>query len=274
MRKKSRRVPKKSGKKRDRGPYQLVVETPRSRISFGEFASPSALALASAIQAAPSVMIEIDRWFGPLGSFRASFVADPERLEMTQNATTKREKAAQLIAEDCLSDEKIAAEVGIGQRTLARWKATRPFMARVEAIAAAFTDHALARKERRISVLNDLHEKMLQVIAERAQSPDLAAVPGGKTGLVTKMLKGIGKGHDFQVVEVYELDTGTVKEIRAIQEQVAGELGQRVERRETVDLNKLFDRMTPDELDGYARNGTLPKWFPARAQQQEVRQNA
>ena len=25
------------------------------------------------------------------------------------------------------------------------------------------------------------------------------------------MLKGIGKGDDFQVVEVYEVDTGTVK---------------------------------------------------------------
>jgi len=58
------------------------------------------------------------------------------------------------------------------------------------------------------------------------------------------MLKGIGKGDDFQVVEVYEVDTGTVKEIRALQQQVAEELGQRVERTETLDLNKLFERMT------------------------------
>jgi hypothetical protein len=45
---------------------------------------------------------------------------------------------------------------------------------------------------------------MLQVIEERGLSPDLASVPGGKTGLVTRTLKGIGKDDDFQVVEVYD----------------------------------------------------------------------
>jgi hypothetical protein len=56
---------------------------------------------------------------------------------MAQNDTKKREKAAQLVAEDVLSDEKIAAEVGIGRSTLARWKADLRFLARVETIAAA-----------------------------------------------------------------------------------------------------------------------------------------
>ena len=111
---------------------------------------------------------------------------------------------------------------------------------------------------------------MLLVIEERAESPDLADVPGGKTGLVTKTLKGIGSGDDFQVVEIYEVDTGTVKEIRALQEQVAEELGQRVDPTETVDLNKLFERMTPQELDAYARDGTLPTWFPARARTEAI----
>lgn len=131
---------------------------------------------------------------------------------MAQNGTKKWEKAAQLIAQDHLSDEKIAVEVGISRRTLARWKVDRKFVARVEQITTAYADsvlrHGLARKTRRLAVLNDLHEKMLQVITERASDPELAEVPGGKTGLVTKTLKGIGKGHDFQVVEVYQVDTG------------------------------------------------------------------
>jgi Helix-turn-helix of insertion element transposase len=193
---------------------------------------------------------------------------------MAQNDTKKREKAAHLLAEDHLSDEKIAAKVQIGRRTLARWKAAPSFMARVRAISTAYAEralnHGLARKERRIAVLNELHDKMLLVIEERAESPDLADVPGGKTGLVTKMLKGIGSGDDFQVVEIYEVDTGIVKEIRALQEQVAEELGQRVDRTETVDLNKLFERMTPQELDAYARDGTLPTWFPARARTEAI----
>jgi hypothetical protein len=126
-------------------------------------------------------------------------------------ATKKRDKAAQLVAEDCLYDEKIAEEVEIGRRPLARWKTEPRFIARVEAIASAYAERVLnrgiARKERRVAVLNELHEKLLQVISERAESPDLATVPGGKTGLITKMLKGIGKGEDFQVVEAYEVDT-------------------------------------------------------------------
>jgi hypothetical protein len=30
-----------------------------------------------------------------------------------------------------------------------------------------------------------------------------------------------------------------------------------------VNLNDLFDRMSTEELDAYAQNGTLPKWFEA-----------
>ena len=37
--------------------------------------------------------------------------------------------------------------------------------------------------------------------------------------------------------------------------------GQWVERTETVSLNALFERMTADELESYAREGKLPDWF-------------
>jgi hypothetical protein len=38
--------------------------------------------------------------------------------------------------------------------------------------------------------------------------------------------------------------------------------GHWVERTESVNLNELFERMTQDELEAYARDGTLPTWFP------------
>ncbi len=38
--------------------------------------------------------------------------------------------------------------------------------------------------------------------------------------------------------------------------------GQWIERNEQVSLRDLFERMTPVELDAYARAGTLPGWFP------------
>jgi hypothetical protein len=34
-----------------------------------------------------------------------------------------------------------------------------------------------------------------------------------------------------------------------------------IERRETTDVNQLFERMTNAETETYARDGTLPDWF-------------
>ena len=38
--------------------------------------------------------------------------------------------------------------------------------------------------------------------------------------------------------------------------------GQWIDRKEQVNLNELFDRMSTRELEEYARDGTLPAWFP------------
>jgi hypothetical protein len=37
--------------------------------------------------------------------------------------------------------------------------------------------------------------------------------------------------------------------------------GQWIERSEHVSLNELFDRMTPQEMEIYAKEGTVPTWF-------------
>jgi hypothetical protein len=37
--------------------------------------------------------------------------------------------------------------------------------------------------------------------------------------------------------------------------------GEWVERNETVNLNALFERMSEEEMDHYAKDGTLPAWF-------------
>ena len=39
--------------------------------------------------------------------------------------------------------------------------------------------------------------------------------------------------------------------------------GQWVERSEHIDLNQLFERMSTQELEEYARQGNLPDWFNA-----------
>jgi hypothetical protein len=37
--------------------------------------------------------------------------------------------------------------------------------------------------------------------------------------------------------------------------------GQWIDRRETIDLNEMFARMTNAEMDRYATKGELPEWF-------------
>jgi hypothetical protein len=37
--------------------------------------------------------------------------------------------------------------------------------------------------------------------------------------------------------------------------------GQWIERTEQVSMNQLFDRMTRDEMEAYAKDGQLPTWF-------------
>jgi hypothetical protein len=45
--------------------------------------------------------------------------------------------------------------------------------------------------------------------------------------------------------------------------------GQWIDRTEQVNLNDLFDRMSVQELESYAREGALPKWFEATAGAQQ-----
>lgn len=172
---------------------------------------------------------------------------------MRQNATKlsnkRHEKAAQMVADDDLTDDKIAAELGIHKATLERWKATPEFEARVEQITDAYAKralmHGLAVQEKRISIMNELHAKLLRIIAERAADPTMQAIPGGDTGLVVRTIKGIGKGDDYQVVEVFEVDTMTVKAIREIHNQVADEVGQKVTR----SLVEIIDNLAQSARD-------------------------
>jgi hypothetical protein len=178
--------------------------------------------------------------------------------------TGKQQEAAALLAEDCFTDEKIAEAVGVTRSTLAEWKKIAEFASLVSEVSSTYGQraikHGIARKERRLRVLNDIHDGILRVYAERGTSPDLAYIPGGKTGLVTKQRKGIGKGDDFQVVESYEIDTGSIRELRGIQEQVAEELGQRVERRrvEFEDITKVFEARSEEELEFFTQHGHWP----------------
>lgn len=169
--------------------------------------------------------------------------------ETLQNATKTgalspvRERAALMVAQDEITDEEIASRCGVHRVTLEKWKRNTDFISRVEehrwVMAEEIRREGVSILENRVRRLNRRWNALHRVIAERGADPEIQNVPGGKTGLLVKQIKGIGKGDDFQIVEQYAVDTGTLAELRAIEKQAAQELGQWQEKTEvTGDPNK------------------------------------
>lgn len=142
-------------------------------------------------------------------------------------------EAAVMVAHDELTDEAIAERIGITRRTLANWKNNPEFSDYVDEenrkVQAAMLRLDIAKRHKRVARLNELHDKLFTVIDERAAS--LAGeAPGGGTGLLVHQVKVVGSGPSAQMVDEYVVDAGTIREIRALQEQAASELGQKIDK--------------------------------------------
>lgn len=68
--------------------------------------------------------------------------------------------------------------------------------------------------------------------------------------------------------QVRDAVRGNVQAAREIADRTEGRPRQAIEFEDTT-LAKAFERMTTEELEAYAKDGTLPPWFP-RTQAQEV----
>jgi hypothetical protein len=158
--------------------------------------------------------------------------------------TGQKEEAARLVAEDTLTDEQIAAEVGVVKMTLARWKRDPAFAARVDEHLEAFRQvvrrRGIAVVERRVSALQDRWLRMQRVIAERAEEMD-GEIAGGGTGLLVRQYKSIGSGENARLEREYHVDTGLLKELREHEKQAAQELGQWTERKDLTTDGEPFN---------------------------------
>jgi hypothetical protein len=148
----------------------------------------------------------------------------------------RRAIAAQLIVEGKLTRREIGEVVGVSARHLQNWAKKPDFQEMIEnarlVYSKRFLTEGLAQRGRRLLVLNQVHEKVLDAVTERANSDDMQNVPGGTTGMVAKQIKGIGKGDDFAVIETYSIDTPVVKSILEIHNAVREELGENKQRLE------------------------------------------
>jgi hypothetical protein len=155
--------------------------------------------------------------------------------------TRKRIEAAGLLAEDELSDEKVAATIGVSRSTIALWKLNPFFTKRVQGLVVAWErkvmSSGIANKARRVNVLNHLHGLQMEIVEKRSLAATLAAAaglptaPGETTGLVVRQRRLLrGANREALVAEKAEFDHAISREIRATLDHAAKETGQLVER--------------------------------------------
>ena len=172
----------------------------------------------------------------PGGFLFVSGMAEANETEKKFRWSKAAADAAVLLADDEITNEHIAESVGVSVTTLWRWRQEPEFQERVAehtaALHAAMLRHAIAKRHKRIAVLDRLHTKAIAVIDARAEGMAGEDAPGADTGLLVKSYKQVGQGPAAQLMEEFAVDTGLLREIRAIEEQAAKELGQWIEKSE------------------------------------------
>ncbi len=164
----------------------------------------------------------------------------------------RHDKAAQRIADGRWTDERIATEAGVSRMTLFTWQKDADFAARVDLHTQTLYERIVkkgaADKQKRIAGMVERLHLYWDLIEARAADgretlkaagvPDEAAralrslfgrgdlPPGVELGLLTKTYKQIGK----VLHEEWAVDTGLLAEMRALEKQIAQELGEWTDR--------------------------------------------
>jgi hypothetical protein len=81
-------------------------------------------------------------------------------------------------------------------------------------------------------------------------------------GLLTKRQRNIRAALEKIIEQVGDVEVTSAAVVAAVQAYAKiNAQGQWIDRSEHVNLNELFERMTREELEAYAKEGTLPDWF-------------
>jgi len=174
----------------------------------------------------------------------------------------KYQRAAVLLAEGAKSESDIAAELGIDESTLWRWKRRPEFAERVRAEATAIAEQvraaSIANRQVRVDAAIDRYQRLRGVIdaraahyAERRAGGDLKVAPGAETGVMASRPKP-GK---WRTVEEFRVDVGLLKEMRELEVQVAKDLGQWEERQRVdveITIRQLARELGLDEEEALA----------------------
>lgn len=81
-------------------------------------------------------------------------------------------------------------------------------------------------------------------------------------GLIARRRRNIRAALERIIEKAGEVEVTSTAVVAAVQAYAKiNAAGQWIERSEHVNLNELFQRMTRDELEAYAKDGILPDWF-------------
>lgn len=143
---------------------------------------------------------------------------------------TRLEKQRENVIADLLghmTQEQVAAKYGVAPGSVQKFKVRHAdkLTELSLAVEARVEDYAIASKVNRIAALQDRWDRMKALLDARAKDSRYSDEPGYETGLMIHQLKAIGRGEDFQLVNLYVTDAQLLAEMRATERAVAEELG-------------------------------------------------
>lgn len=161
----------------------------------------------------------------------------PTSEELSRFWNKPRCLAAQLLAEGNLTGKQVADKVGKSEKWLYEQKKHSWFKTRVDELVADLAEEArrigIGNQTTRLLEQNGRWELMQQVIEERAAYPKWQHIPGWKTGLLVHDIKTTKD----DAYDIFKVDDGLLGEMRALEAQVAKELGQTAEKKSDGDTN-------------------------------------
>lgn len=154
---------------------------------------------------------------------------------------------------------RVARTINATPEQLRRWRAHPEFQAEVNKVSAQATEKiyesGLALKSRRVMELQKRHALLTEVMERREEwaavnaednivtdtiAGEAIMIPGLDTGTIVLRRKSVGSGENQHIFLEAEIDLPLLRELRAIEEHIARELGQwRPEAQVSVDV-KLY----------------------------------
>jgi hypothetical protein len=167
------------------------------------------------------------------------------------------EKSAQTTGSHLAKDSAVIARVAELKSKVAEYQSKAAKVALEQALEqmptreAAFVLQAVRERQYRLSVIQDLVDRLRMVIDERAAAgrKDHQGVPGAGTGLLVRTLKSLREGKKIKIHEFWELDGVTIQKLYDGLKQAAIEAGEWQEEARSQPLQGPdLSHLTPEQL--------------------------